>query len=361
MRNNGYEGRNIIVIGSAGYTANPTEVYTLYNYEDADKKLQPKKEEKTQPETEETTETKVKLGINHLKNTIKDIFSEGKPLNPTDTFGLNQVYAINIGPDATIDKLLTALETSETLYDVDIEVFPKLSNIPALNLIKGHLKKLGGFGDYRIALATTPSQTKVEDLPKITDPNSEQYISSGRVVLHVDSNMLGFFAAKVACTPYFIDPAYGPYRTVTPTDIPRYRRDELQTLIDAGLVVDWPVVDPDIGIRVVEPVHARATNFTVEKTPADAYLHQRLNADHQSKVTDDKARKYIKQNNTETTRQEIIEICKAYLQGEVPSRINGFSYELYPSLNDPYGLIVKMSILPVKSIHTIEINRVIQV
>ena len=118
-RNDGYQGRNILVIGNAGYTTEKCEekVYTIYNYEDARKKLTP-------PEGAEPT------GANTLRNIIRNIFNEGKPLDPTDTFGLNKVYAINIGSNPTIETLLTALETSETVYDVDIEVYPELSDIP---------------------------------------------------------------------------------------------------------------------------------------------------------------------------------------------------------------------------------------
>ena len=351
-RNEGYEGRNILVIGSAGYTPEKEteKVYTLYNYEDAIKKL---------AAPEDATST----GDNTLKSVIKDIFNEGKPLDSTDTFGLNKVYAINIGPEPTIETLLAALETSETVYDVDIEVYPGLSDIPAMNMVKGHLKKLEGFGDYRIAMMTASPNAEIEELTEMTDSTADNanYINSGRIVVHVNLNVLGAFAAKVACTPYYQDPAYKPYRTITTQNIKKYRRDELETILDAGLIVDWEVVDPTLGIKVVEPVYARATNYTTEATPGDAYLHHRLNADHQAHVTDEIARAYIKQNNTETARQAIEQKCKSHLEEEVKQeRINGYSYELYPNRADPYSLIVQMKMLPVKSIHVIEINRTIQ-
>ena len=349
-RNEEYEGRNILVIGNAGYTTeNCAETpYTLYNYADADDQLNP-------PKNVQLT------SVNPLKDFIRTIFDEGKPLDPNDTFGLNKVYAINIGPEPTIETLLTALETSETIYDADIEVYPELSDIPAMNMIKGHLKKLEGFGDYRIAIFAASPDAEIDEMTKMTDNTESVYISSGRVVLHVNPNLLGAFAAKVACTPYHQDPAYKPYKTVTTQDIKKYRRDELETILDAGLVVDWEVVGPTLGMKVVEPVYARATNYTSEATPGDAYLHQRLNADHQSHVTDEIARPYIKQNNTETARQAIEQKCKSYLEEEVKQeRINGYSYELYPNRADPYSLIVQMKVLPVKSIHVIEINRTIQ-
>lgn len=350
-RNDGYTGRNILVIGSAGYTTENTakEVYTLYNYEDARNKLAPPTNVKS-------------ITDNTLRMVIREIFDEGKPLDPTDTFGLNKVYAINIGPDPTIETLLTALETSETVYDANIEVYPELSDIPAMNLIKGHLKKLEGFGDYRIALMAASPNASIDEMTKITDNTSEEsYINSGRIVIHANPKILGAFAAKVACTPYYQDPAYQSYRTITTQDIKKYRRDELETILDAGLVVDWEVVDPILGMKMVEPVYARATNYTTEATPGDAYLHQRLNADHQSHVTDEIARPYIKQNNTETARQAIEQRCKSHLEEEVKQeRMTSYSYELYPNRADPYSLIVKMKILPVKSIHVIEINRIIQ-
>ena len=288
-RKEGYTGRNILVIGNAGYATEKCEekVYTLYNYDDAMNELAP-------PEKVQSP------GRNILKNIIRDIFNEGKPLDPNDTFGLNKVYAINIGPNATIQTLLTALETSETVYDADIEVYPELSDIPAMNMIKGHLKKLEGFGDYRIALMAASPNASIDEMTKMTDPNESVYINSGRVIIQANPNVLGAFAAKVACTPYYQDPAYNPYRTIITQDIRKYRRDELETILDAGLVVDWEVVvDSTLGMKVVEPVYAPATNYTSEATPGDAWLHHRLNADHQSKITDGKARPYIKQNNTE--------------------------------------------------------------
>jgi hypothetical protein len=351
-RNDNYEGRNILVIGNAGYTTEKEaeKIYTLYNYEHANTELNPPKD--------------VKLtGKNILKAVIRNIFNEGKPLDSTDTMGLNKVYAINIGPKPTIETLITALETSETIYDADIEVYPELNDIPAMNLINGHLKKLEGFGDYRIAMFAVSKNASIDEMTGMTDPSSEgAYISSGRVVLHANPDLLGAFAAKVAYTPYHQDPAYKPYRTITTTDIKRYRREELETILDAGLIVDWEVVDPTLKIKVVEPVYARATNYTEEETPGDAYLHQRLNADYQAHVTDEIARAYIKRNNTETARQAIEQSCKSHLEEEVKQeRLDGYSYELYPNRVDPYGLIVQMKVLPVKSIHVIEINRTIQV
>ena len=231
-----------------------------------------------------------------------------------------------------------------------------------MNMIKGHLKKLEGFGDYRIALMAASPNASIDEMTKMTDNTESVYINSGRVIIQANPNVLGAFAAKVACTPYYQDPAYNPYRTITTQDIKKYRRDELETILDAGLVVDWEVVvDSTLGMKVVEPVYAPATNYTSEATPGDAWLHHRLNADHQSKITDGKARPYIKQNNTETARQAIEQKCKSHLEEEVKKeRIDGYSYELYPNRADPYSLIVKMKILPVKSIHVIEINRTIQ-
>lgn len=351
VRNEDYEGRNILVIGSAGYEEESMKVYTLYNYEDAIKKIK-------NPTT--TEKEGVTQGPNILREIIGDIFSEGSVTGPNDVFGLNKVYAINIGPEPTIQTLIEALEKSETISDVEIEVYPRLSDISALNLVNGHLKKLEVHGDYRIAIATTPKDASVEDMIKITSTMENAYISSGRVALHVDPSMLGFFAAKVACTPYYVDPAYKPYKTVMVDTVKKYGRDELEKLLDAGLVADWIVADPTLGIKVVEPVYARATNYTAENMPSDAYLHQRLNADHQSKVTDAIARSYIKQNNTETARQSIEHRCRSYLEDEVKqSKLIGFNYEVYSNQADKYSLIVRMGVKPVKSVHTIEINRLI--
>lgn len=353
VRNKGYEGRNILVIGSAGFKEDISKVYTLYNWEDAFKKLKP-----TSKEGGKTTE-----GSNILRSIIHDIFLEGDVTGPSDTFGLNKVYAINIGPEPTIETLIKALELSETLYDVEIEAYPELNNIAALNLIKGHLKYLESYGDYRIAIATTPKKATVTDMVKMTNSEEDCYISSGRIVLHVDPDMVGVFAAKVACTPYYEDPAYRPYKSITSGNITKYRREELAELVNAGLVVDWEIVRSVFGkkVVVVEPVYTHATNYTSLDTPADAHLHQRLNADHQSKETDEKARVSIKQNNTKTAKHSIELQCQAYLEEEMKKeRLEGFTYQVYANRKDPYGLIVKMTVKPVKSIHSIEINRIIQ-
>ena len=73
-----------------------------------------------------------------------------------------------------------------------------------MNMIKGHLKKLEGFGDYRIAMMTASANAEIDEMTKMTDTTSEEsYISSGRIVIHVNPNVLGAFAAKVAYTPYY--------------------------------------------------------------------------------------------------------------------------------------------------------------
>ena len=97
-RKEGYTGRNILVIGNAGYTTEKCEekVYTLYNYDDAMNELAP-------PEKVQSP------GRNILKNIIRDIFNEGKPLDPNDTFGLNKVYAINIGPERYYSNIINSI------------------------------------------------------------------------------------------------------------------------------------------------------------------------------------------------------------------------------------------------------------
>lgn len=349
MRNTGYEGRNILVIGNAGFKEDTPKIYTLYNLEDATKKIRP------------STKTESTGNPNILRSVIHDIFREGAVTTPNDTYGLNNVYAINIGPEPTIETLIEALKQSETLYSVEIEAYPELSDIAGLNLINGHLKKLEGFGDYRIAIATTPQGAELGEMIKMTSSQENSYISSGRVVLKVNPGMVGVFAAKVACTPYHQDPACEPYKTIHTLNIGNYTRGELEKLVDAGLVVDREIFSPNLELKVVEPVYALATNYTADDTPGDAFLHRRLNADHQAQITDNIARRYIKQNNTETSRQVIEHLCRSYLEDEVTkNRLAGFSYDVYPNLSDPFSLMVKMAVAPVNSIHTIEISRTIQ-
>jgi hypothetical protein len=363
------EGRTILVIGNTGYTANTDKLYTFKSKADATQQLKPKTDSKVSEgasdnsdgssTTSRNTATKNEEAYNTFIQFIEDIFGEADVNHAIHGIGLNKVYAVNIGANATNKKILEAWATAEKETDVDIEVYPGLTDIELINVVKGHLDEIQQHGDYRIAIATVKADT-VDKMIASVKKDNKSAIDSSRIVLHVDPNMVGFLAAKIACTPYYQDPARTPYYTVTSKEIKQFTREDLVKLLDAGLVADQ-IINKG-GVRMVELPYIRSTRYTDDKSAADSYLHQRLNADQHASVTDRIARRYIKSNNTDAARHSIECECCAYLNREMENeRLMNYSYNVHPKPDDPYTLIIDMMIRPPKSIHFIEIKRVVEI
>lgn len=352
----------IVVIGNAGFTKDTSKVFTFSSYLDA-RQDHATVETAIGPEPADWT-------TNPLLKAVKDIFEEGAIRSVTDQFGIDKVYCINVGSAPSSSDYTAAMTTAATLFDARVELYVGLNDASILASLSTRLETLEQSGDYRNAIVTVATDATDAQMKAMTDTAQEDYVRGERVHIHTDRNMQAKYAAKMACSPYHQDPAYGPYRTVTPEQIVDRTNANRDELIEAGLVVDWvSKTDP----TKAEPCMAVSTAYRlVSGTRSSASLaHARRNADHQFRETDKITLAHLKRNNTTIAKGLIEESARAYLKKEVTAGYliaksstptdDGFLFELQFDPSDPYKLIRNRKVRPVGAVYTIDDYSIIQV
>lgn len=184
------EGAQVIaVVGDSGAAAAPTTLHTFNSYEEAKTALGDESE------------------TNFLLAAIKDHFIEGDPENEGSELGVEKVYAINVGAAPTSTDFDNAMATIAAVKDVELEEYHGLSTVTVLESIATHLDTLVGKGFPRLAIATVATGALEADILKMTDDGETNFIQHSRVYIHIDRDMQAVFTAKVACTPYYENPA----------------------------------------------------------------------------------------------------------------------------------------------------------
>lgn len=354
----------ILLIGKTPNAADTSTINEFYSYQDAIAELSGEDPEET----------------NELLLAVKDVFEEGAVRSVTDKLGIEKVLAINVGPNPVVGtEWADAQELGRLKRDIAIEVYVGLSDISFMNTTKTHLDTLAATGKRRIAIFTHAADESKTNIIDMTDPSNAEdtpaapYIQGSRIYIKQNRLMQCKFAAKVACTPYWQDPARGPYRSVTFAEVEEQitSEDDLDDYTKAGIVVDWENLNPVQGNGKAEICKAVATSYRGEDDviPLDARLHIRRNADYQFRQIDLIIGAELKNNDTETGLQTMQQNVNAYLAGEVkkgyikPKKTEpqdpGYLVEIIPHDTNPYGVKVRRKIRPVNSIEFIEEESVI--
>ena len=339
-------GKTIAVIGTTGTNKEKGELCTFHNFHSAYNTYYSQDETKKEGDV-----------YNPLLQAVYDIFQEAEARDSMHNLGINTIHTINTGENPENKDYTDILKVLAKERNIGIEAYIKLSDVAILNSVKTHLDLLAGQGEYRIAIATTPKDAEIKDMKKMTTEDSK--ICSSRVVLHSNPDMLAAFTAKVACTPYFEDPSRGGYRSKNLQEVKIHSRNEIEDLLESGIVADWDSYD-SMGRHILEPCMAISTSHTPpeDNRPADCVLHHRLNADHQARVTDKHLRGFLKSNNNDIMRQSAELKCKEYLSNEVRKGcLEKYEFNLTVDENNPSILLVNMKITPVTAIQHITINR----
>lgn len=364
----GSGAKRLLIIGDTGAKPTTVEIKAFNDYASA------------------VTEYGPEATGNVLLKAIKDVFVEGSIFNVSlDKLGIDSIYACNCRTENSGDMVTKdftdAMTLGESLPEQEIiELYVGCSDLDVMGDVKTHAATMRGMGLKRTGIFTIDGDSDVItdkiDILKMTDSGVTGYIASPFVYVHVDPNMQAAFAAKAACTEYFMDPGYKPYRSKTMSDILTMGRQDADDYTGAGFVVDGPSINPDFVGRP-EPYMAVSTAYRIGDggtRPVDAYMHHRFNMDHQSVTTNNIALAMIKKNNTISARAMVEASCTGYLQSEVSAgnlqaktttddgkpADPGFFVEIKVDAIDPFKLIKNMKARPQGSVHMIEDNEIIQ-
>jgi hypothetical protein len=337
INNKGTGAQIIAVIGDSGVAAAPTTIHTFNSYEEAVTAIGPEAE------------------TNPLLAAIKDHFKEGNPTDEASELGVTKVYAINVGSTPTPENFTDAMTTLSNVKDIELEEYHGLSTVTVLESIATHLDTLVSKGFPRLAIATVATGAEEATILLMTDDGETNYIQHSRVYIHIDRDMQAVFTAKVACTPYYENPAHGSYRSKGKADITE--PDNPSTYVNAGFVCDWPTGSPLSTSNQAEPVEAYSTAQAAAEVPADAQMHVRRNADHQIRTICQMIAKYLKTRNVSVTRTVLEQEARGHLEAEVQaSKLEAYTLNVKTNPQNVNGLILDGSVRPPGTIDDIIFN-----
>jgi hypothetical protein len=348
----------ILAMGKTDNAQDLTTIHEFYSYYEALQTLGPASD------------------TNELLSAIFDIFVEGSRMQSYQTPTISKVYAIEMGPNPTKSDYETAMNNSVIKRDIDIELFVNNHDvdnyIAHMNAVAAHLGTLENQNDYRQAIFTLDPTLSISDKALYTNTVEQSYIRDSRVILYENETLQAKYAAKVACTPYYIDPCQEPYRSVAVDDINEYTYADLETLVGAGITADYrtPSLNPDM-IDCVTPVRSVSTAHRLHDSvrPLDSNTHVRRNVDYQWWYSDLLATQELKQNNTELTREHLLNAVTSFFTQQVqmgtivPQLVApkdpGFYVDVLPDQLDANKVHLLRRIRPVSAIYFIEIDSVI--
>jgi hypothetical protein len=375
----------MVLIGDGGYVApTPNTIMTFASYQDA---LTDVDDGGLGPAIDTLTP---------LQQAVYDAMVEGSVYDTaTQDLGVDFVYVINARTEAAVDDVLPALTTSdweaalllaETIQEPQLqEVFVGCYDVTFMtDSTSGYIQHAGimrAEGLKRIGFFTvdpTATTTLTAGTNSIIEATAD--VRSSFVVIHLDPLMQVKFATKCACTPYYLDPAYGGYRSqlvATPTIPIPMSREDMNVYIGAGINVDWLSINPNT-VGEVEPCMAVSTSYNVdvltEIRPSDAYLHQRFNVDQMSYDTNVIAMGMLKQNDTVTAQAIALASITSYLQNAVSlgylqpklvADVNGPTddgYYIDIEIDDvnPFQIDKNMKLRPIGAVYMIQDYEIIQ-
>lgn len=333
---------------------------------------------------------------NDLMQTIQEFYEESRLRTSTDV-GVPYIYVIDIGDGSDYNCWLNALKTSKSLLDVQMEIYvgayvktfgvvrtPVICKVPdsdgeteedyktVTELLTSIYAGINGDGEYglldsaenldlRYAFTTVKDATD-DDLIGITSKFTESRVGLCEPLL------FGKTIARICCTPNNTEPGYYKYRSVSEDTFIKRSKKQMKILQDAGIIFNSDehingVVHPKINLCV-------ATSFADNPRPADSLFHARFNADGLLREIFEASYDYVKANETSTNI--------AYLQTRINKLVNdrviaeemvkwddatetGTRLRVSQNPDDPYSLLVKGHIQPVKTTIAIDVNATLRI
>lgn len=355
----GYGGKIPVIIGVTGNTGtndhpvDGSNIQKFYKYEDANKTIA-----NGGIGTDTTT--------NKTLAFLKDFFEESK-ITSSDQLGIPYVYVIDVGDGTSKTSWLTALTTSKTITDAIIEIYLGAEAISAENYTLSDFVQAAGASllteahdlDLRCGFFTKADATDAQ-LIALNPPSGG--ILNSRIGL-AESSLFGKTVAMLCCTPYYVEPGFLKYRTVTPGTFKKRTKDEGLALQNAGVIFNREVqLSGDIYCRINRAV---STSFAKVAEPADALFHARFNADNLLRNIFKAVYPYVKDNEA---RSKIVQ-CQNKVDGLIDDEIEaeriikydpitqkGTKLTLIESSVDPFEMELIGQIQPVNAINAINVK-----
>ena len=218
---------------------------------------------------------------NPLLAALEEFFEEAE-IQTTEDIGIPYIYVIDVGAGTSKDVWLTALTTAKTAIDAIIEFYVGAENISdtgytlpdfinaayaSISTETARLSLRNGF--------TTKANATDDELIAL-NPSSGGILKS-RIGI-IEPLKFGKHAARLCCTPYYIEPGFLEFRTVEPGQFKSRTDAEILALQNAGIIFGADEVVSDLVVCRINL--AVSTSFAKNPRPADSLFHARFNADN---------------------------------------------------------------------------------
>ena len=305
---------------------------------------------------------------NKLSQFLYEFFKEARLLTNADS-GVPFIYVIDVGAGTTKQAWLDALTLAKSKSDAQIEVYVGADNIDSYDLpafLKGAyaaiLEETHDL-DLRCAFTTKYGATD-EQLIALTNESSG--IQKSRIGI-CEPLLFGKTVARICCTPSNMEPGHLVYRSVEPGEFIDRTKAEMLNLQNAGIIFNR---DEHINGNIYPKMNlCVATSFAATTRPADALFHARFNADSLLREVFEACYSQIKANESASNL--------AYLQTRINKIVNdkvsaeemveyderteaGTKLIATESDSDPYSIIIKGQIQPVKCTIAIEVEATVK-
>ena len=218
---------------------------------------------------------------NPLLAALKEFFEEAE-IQTTEDIGIPYIYVIDVGAGTSKDVWLTALTTAKTAIDAIIEFYVGAENISDTgytlpDFINAAYASIST-ETARLSLRTgfTTKANATDDELIALNPSSGGILKS-RIGI-IEPLKFGKHAARLCCTPYYIEPGFLEYRTVEPGEFKSRTDAEILALQNAGIIFGADEVVSDLVVCRINL--AVSTAFANNPRPADSLFHARFNADN---------------------------------------------------------------------------------
>lgn len=218
---------------------------------------------------------------NPLLAALKEFFEEAE-IQTTEDIGIPYIYVIDVGAGTSKDVWLTALTTAKTAIDAIIEFYVGAENISDngytlpdfINAAYASISTETARLSLRTGFTTKANATDSELIA--LNPSSGGILKS-RIGI-IEPLKFGKHAARLCCTPYYIEPGFLEYRTVEPGEFKSRTDAEILALQNAGIIFGADEVVSDLVVCRINL--AVSTAFANNPRPADSLFHARFNADN---------------------------------------------------------------------------------
>ena len=218
---------------------------------------------------------------NPLLAALEEFFKEAE-IQTTEDIGIPYIYVIDVGAGTSKDVWLTALTTAKTANDAIIEFYVGAENISDtgytlpdfINAAYASISTETSRLSLRTGFTTKANATDSELIA--LNPSSGGILKS-RIGI-IEDDKFGKHAARLCCTPYYIEPGFLEFRSVEPGEFKARTDAEILALQNAGIIFGADEVVSDLVVSRINL--AVSTSFADNPRPADSLFHARFNADH---------------------------------------------------------------------------------